>query len=157
MKKVIGVMGPGETQATTQDLKMAYEVGKLVAEIDAVLLCGGMKGVMETSAQGAQEHGGLTVGIGPTDNKEDMNPYIDIPLVTNMHAGRNYINVSSSDILIFISVGSPGTLSELAHAIQLKKPIYILNASEKLVTFITELTSSVIFLDTICDLRKNIS
>lgn len=66
MKKIVGVMGPGKNHATSEDTKCAYEVGKLVASYDAVLLCGGMYGTMEASAQGAQEAGGLTVGIGPT-------------------------------------------------------------------------------------------
>lgn len=86
MKKVIGVMGPGEKQSSKEDIECAFEVGKIVAKTGAVLLCGGMSGTMEASAKGAQEAGGLTAGIGPTKDKADMNQYVDIPLLTSMSA-----------------------------------------------------------------------
>lgn len=155
MKKIIGVMGPGEDQATKQDLQSAYEVGKIIAENDLVLLCGGRSGTMEVSAKGAQEHGGLTIGVGPTGNKSDMNPHVDIPLLTNMHAGRNYMNIISSDVLVFVSVGSPGTLSELAFAIQMKKPSIVINGTEKLETYINEISEgAVIFASSVEEVKK---
>ena len=154
MKKVIGVMGPGEKQSTKEDIECAFQVGKIVANTGAVLLCGGMTGVMEASAKGAKEAGGLTVGIGPTKDKADMNQYIDIPLLTNMSAGRNYMNAISSDILIFVSVGSPGTLSELAFAIQMEVPSIIIRGSEKLKSYINEFAEGpVTFVDSIEELE----
>ena len=132
-------MGPGAVQATGADLTCAYEVGKVGGASGAALLCGGMTGTMEASARGAKEAGGVTIGVGPTGNKADMNPYIDYPLLTNMHAARNYMNVISSDILIFVSVRSPGTLSELAHAIQMQKPSIVVQGSENLQAYIAEL------------------
>jgi len=153
MKKVIGVMGPGEKEATKGDLECAFEVGKLVARTGSVLLCGGMSGTMETNAKGAQEAGGLTVGIGPTKDKTNMNQYIDIPLLTNMSSGRNYMNAISSDILIFVSVGSPGTLSELAFAIQMEIPSIVIRASVKLKSYISEFPQeSVTFVDSMEEL-----
>lgn len=150
MKKIIGVMGPGEKEATKKDLDFAFEIGKLVAETNSVLLCGGMSGVMEASAKGAREKGGTTIGIGPTGDKQDMNKYIDILLLTNMHAGRNYMNIISSDALVFVSVASPGTLSELAFAIQTEKPSVVINGSEKLKKCIEEFSAiNVLFVDTV--------
>lgn len=155
MKKIIGVMGPGEKEATKDDLDIAYQAGQLVANLEAVLLCGGMKGTMEATAKGAQAAGGLTIGIGPTREKSDMNPYIDIPLLTSMHAGRNYMNILSSDMLIFVSVGSPGTLSELAYAIQLKKTSIIIRGSQKLRDFVSELDApNVYFVDSFAELEQ---
>jgi uncharacterized protein (TIGR00725 family) len=113
-----------------------------------------MFGIMEESAKGAQEAGGQTIGIVPSISKEGINDYIDIPIVTSMHAGRNYMNILSSDILIFVSVNSPGTLSELAHAIQMKKPIYILNFSKNLKEYITELSDKINFVDSVDDLSR---
>jgi len=157
MKQIIGVMGPGAKEATTEDLACAYEVGKLVASTGAVLLCGGMKGTMEGSAKGAQEAGGLTIGIGPTRDKADMNPYIDLPLLTSMHAGRNYMNVISSDILIFVSVGSPGTLSELAYAIQMRIPSIIIRGAENLQTYVAELNADQVwFVESIDELNSRL-
>jgi uncharacterized protein (TIGR00725 family) len=132
-------------------------VGKIVANTKSVLLCGGMTGTMESSARGAQDMGGLVLGIGPTMDKNDMNKHIDIPILTGMHAGRNFINVLSSDILIFVSVGSPGTLSELAFAIQLNKPIIVIRGSEKLRTYVEELKAgSAYFAESISDLEKKL-
>ena len=157
MKKIIGVMGPGEKEATREDIDHAFEIGKLVAKTDSVLLCGGMSGTMEASAKGAQEAGGLTIGIGPTKDKEDMNKYLDIPLLTGMHAGRNFMNVISSDVLVFVSVGSPGTLSELAFAVQTEKPSIVIRGSEKLKSYIDELSSkSVNFVDSLDELDKKL-
>jgi len=157
MKKIIGVMGAGEKEATEKDIEYAYEIGKIIGLSGGVLLCGGMSGVMESSAKGAQEVGGLTIGIGPTKDKEDMNKYLDIPLLTGMHAGRNFMNVLSSDLLIFINVSSPGTLSELAFAIQLEKPIFIINNSTKLKEFLTDFTNhKITFLENLEDLKNQI-
>ncbi len=150
-------MGPGKEQATQEDIDCAFEIGKLVAKTDSVLLCGGMSGTMEASAKGAQKVGGLTVGIGPTKDKQDMNKHLDIPLLTSMHAGRNFMNVISSDVLVFVSVGSPGTLSELAFAIQTGKPSIVIRGSEKLKSYIVELSSeSVTFVDSLDELDKKL-
>jgi uncharacterized protein (TIGR00725 family) len=150
MKRIIGVMGPGEKQASKNDLELAYEAGKLIAESGAVLLCGAMSGVMEACAKGAQEAGGLTLGIGPVTDKSELNPYIDIPVMTGMGPARNFVNIISSDLLIFISVGSPGTLSELAFAMQMKKDCIVTNGSENLKAYISELDSgNVIFADSL--------
>lgn len=157
MKTIVGVMGPGEKQATEADLACAYEVGRIVANTGSLLLCGGMSGVMEESARGAQENGGLVLGIGPGIAKAEMNKYVDIPLLTGMHAGRNFINILSSDVLVFVGVGSPGTLSELAYAIQLNKPTYIIRGSEKLRAYIEEFqSSSVEFIDTLSNLENSL-
>lgn len=153
MKKVIGVMGPGEKQATPDDLACAFEIGKRVAKHKAVLLCGGMSGVMESSAKGAQSEDGLTVGIGPTQDKADMNNSLDIALLTGMGPGRNFMNVLSSDVLVFVSVGSPGALSELAFAIQMEKPSIVIRGSEKLKAYIEECSvGKVHFVDSLEDL-----
>lgn len=150
MKKIVGVMGPGEAQATQDDLDCAFAVGKLVGQSGAALLCGGMKGTMSESARGAKEVGGVTIGIGPTRDKADMNEYIDYPLLTSMHAGRNYMNIISSDMLVFVSVGSPGTLSELAYAIQMERPSIIIRGSDKLKAYIEEMEAeNVIFVDSL--------
>jgi len=158
MKKIIGVMGPGEKQATAEDLQCAFEVGKIVGQLDAALLCGGMKGTMTESARGAKEVGGVTIGVGPTGDKTDMNEYIDYPLLTNMYSGRNYMNIISSDVLVFVSVGSPGTLSELAHAIQTGRPSIIIRGSEKLKAFVNELGAPhVTFVDSLEELRTQLN
>ena len=118
MKKrpvIVGVMGG--SLATDSQQAAAERVGALVADCGAVLLCGGGGGVMEYSAKGASEAGGLTVGVLPGRDKNDANPYISIPLATNIGDARNAINILSSDLVVAIG-GSGGTLSEIALAIK---------------------------------------
>ncbi len=155
---IIGVMGPGEKHAREDDMPYAYEVGKLIARNNCTLLCGGMTGVMEMSAKGVHEEGGLVVGISPTGDKKDMNEYVDIPIITGMGPGRNYMNILSSDVLIFIGVASPGTLSELAFAIQLAKPTFVLKSNPDLKKYVQQELKSeqVVFVDTLTDLAEKL-
>lgn len=157
MKKIVGVMGPGSKEATEIDLNLAYDIGKIIAELGVVLLCGGKTGVMNESARGAKENGGLTVALGPGLEKLELNDYIDIPIMTGMHSGRNFLNILSSDILIFVSVGSPGTLSELAYAIQLEKPSVVINGTDKLRAYIDEISDNkVLFVNTIEEVQTKL-
>lgn len=123
-KPILGVIGGGST-ATPDGVKLAEEVGFLIARADAVLVCGGLNGVMEAAAKGARRGGGLTLGILPTGNKADANEYIDIPIATAMNTARNLIIVRTADALIAVN-GSYGTLSEMAHAFDLGKTVFAL-------------------------------
>ncbi|HYY47865.1 MAG TPA: TIGR00725 family protein [Thermoplasmata archaeon] len=123
-KAIIGVIGGGST-ASKEGLALAEEVGFLVARADATLLCGGLNGVMEASAKGAKRGGGFTVGILPSGNKADANPFIDLPVATALSTARNLIIVRTADAIIAVN-GSYGTLSELAHAFDLGKTVFAL-------------------------------
>ncbi len=116
----IGIIGAGRCDETIYDL--AYSVGQMVAERGAILYCGGLGGVMEASAKGAVSKGGVTVGILPGAKASDANDYIKIPVVTGMGHARNVILVRSCEALIAIS-GSHGTLSEIALALKMWKPV----------------------------------
>jgi uncharacterized protein (TIGR00725 family) len=116
----IGVLGPGTAPPAT--LALAHEVGAQIARQGAVLICGGLGGVMETAARGAKEAGGLTVGIVPGSDPAEANDFIDIPVVTGMGEARNVLVVRSSDAVIAIA-GSYGTLSEIALALKIGVPV----------------------------------
>src|SRR2546427_10330290 len=118
-KPIIGVIGGGST-ASADGLALAEEVGFLIARADAVLICGGLNGVMEASAKGAKRGGGMTVGGLPTGNKSDANPFIDLPIATSISTARNIIIVRTADAIHAMN-GSYGTLSEMAHAFDLGK------------------------------------
>jgi len=139
MKKIIGVMGPSRAKGT--ELKLAFKIGKTVAEHDAVLLTGGMGGVMEEASRGAKEAQGLVLAICPTYDKSDLNSFVDIPVMTGMRSGRNFINILSSDIIIAIGHTSAGTLSEIAFAIQLEKPMIIIGTSVSMQKYLKEFKS----------------
>ena len=121
-KPILGVIGGGST-ASSEGVALAEEVGFLVARAAAVLICGGLNGVMEASAKGAKRGGGLTVGVLPTGNKADANPHIDLPIATAMSTARNLIIVRTADAIIAVN-GSYGTLSEMAHAFDLGKTVF---------------------------------
>lgn len=118
MKKIIGVIGGRKTEKKL--LKEAEEAGRLIAQKDAVLVCGGLGGVMKAASKGAKSASGITIGILPQDNSEKANRYIDIPIITGFGIGRNVIIARTADALIAIG-GEYGTLSEIAFALQLKK------------------------------------
>lgn len=116
----IGVMGPSKCSDRARQL--ALEVGSLIARGGGILICGGGSGVMEAAARGAKEAGGLTVGILPGVSAGDANPYIDVPIVTDMGNARNVINVLTSQVVIAIH-GASGTLSEIALALKCGTPV----------------------------------
>lgn len=125
-KIIVGVMGGGET-ASLEDCNLAYNLGGLIAAEGWLLLNGGRSsGVMEASAKGAREKGGLTIGILPdTDNKRSSQ-YIDIPIITGLGDGRNYINILTSNIIVALP-GKAGTISEIALALKNRKTTILLN------------------------------
>lgn len=125
MKYQIGVIGGRKASAT--DLRNAEKVGALIAEKDAVLLCGGMGGIMEAACQGAQNAGGTTVGILPTDSHIHGNPYLDIVIPTNLGIARNAVLVRACHGVVAIG-GKFGTLSEIAYALQFEIPVVSLNS-----------------------------
>ena len=120
MKKIIAVIGGRRIEKAL--LAEAEEVGRLIGKSGAILVCGGLGGVMEAASKGAQSEGGLTVGILPQDNSDRANQYIDIPITTGLGIGRNVIIARTADALIAVG-GEYGTLSEIAFALQLKKPV----------------------------------
>lgn len=120
MKPIIAVIGGRRTDKSL--LKEAEEVGRLIAQKGATLVCGGLGGVMEAASRGAKSEGGLTVGILPHDHAKEANQFIDIPIATGLGIGRNVIIVRTAYALIAVG-GEYGTLSEIAFALQMGKPV----------------------------------
>ncbi|MEW5901090.1 MAG: TIGR00725 family protein [Acidobacteriota bacterium] len=108
----IGVIGGNSPD--DRSILMAFKVGQLIAESGAILVCGGMGGVMEAAASGAKHAGGLTVGIIPGTIPAEANQSIDLPIATGMGYSRNSLVVMNADALIAID-GEYGTLSEIAY------------------------------------------
>ena len=120
-RPIVGVMGGGTVPQRVYD--MAFELGERIAEQGWILLNGGRDaGVMRASSEGAASKGGLTIGILPDGDKSGANPFVQLPIVTNMADARNLINVLSSDV-VFACEGGPGTLSEVALALKNNKPV----------------------------------
>ena len=123
-KKIIAVIGGGQPSA--REAKLAEEVGRELARQGAILVCGGLGGVMEASCKGAQSEGGITIGILPGESRQAANPSVQIPIVTGMGHARNLAVVKSAQAVIAIG-GSYGTLSEIGHALQSGIPVIGLN------------------------------
>lgn len=119
-KKFIAVIGSGE--CSPQTAKLAEEVGRELAKQGAVLVCGGLGGVMEAACKGASQAGGMAIGIIPGNRRVEANPYVQIPIVTGMGEARNVIVVKSAQAVIAVD-GSYGTLSEIGHALRLNLPV----------------------------------
>ncbi len=116
----IAVVGP--SAGTPAELALGEAVGRRIAESGAVLVCGGMGGVMEAAAGGCAEAGGRSVGILPTEDRLDANPYLTVAVATGMGEGRNAIVVRTADAVIAVH-GEYGTLSEIALALKMGKPV----------------------------------
>ncbi|GIU98951.1 MAG: TIGR00725 family protein [Actinomycetota bacterium] len=116
----IAVVGP--SAATPAEHQLGEEVGRLIAEAGAVLVCGGLGGLMEAAASGCAKAGGRSVGILPGESRRGANPYLTVAVATGMGEARNAIVVRSADAVIAVS-GEFGTLSEIALALKMGKPV----------------------------------
>ena len=106
----------GGHKKTKRAYKVAEELGRLVAQEGWVLICGGGSGVMEAACKGAKEKNGLTVGILPSADGIEANPYLDVKITTGLGYVRNFLVVRSADVVVAVD-GEYGTLSEIAFAL----------------------------------------
>lgn len=117
---VIAVCGSGAEDSRLNAL--AEAVGVLIAQRGAVLVCGGLGGVMAAACRGAAEAGGMTVGILPTAHPADANAHVAVAIATGMGHARNVVIVQSADVVIAVG-GEYGTLSEIALARKAGRPV----------------------------------
>lgn len=123
-KLIIAVIGGG--RCTAQEAVLAETVGRELAKREAILVCGGLTGVMEAACRGATIESGLTVGILPTEYPSDSNPYVQIPVATGVGYARNIAVVKTSQAVIAID-GDYGTLTEIGFALKSNIPVVGLN------------------------------
>ncbi len=126
-RRYIAVIGSGN--ANEEELALAEQVGTEVATAGAVLVCGGLGGVMQTACRGAKAAGGTTVGILPGAERLTANPDVDIAIATGLGEARNTIVVTSADAVVAVG-GEFGTLSEIAFALRAGKPVVGLSTWE---------------------------
>jgi hypothetical protein len=116
----IAVVGASDADPETQAL--AEEVGRRVAESGAVVVCGGLGGVMEAACRGAGGAGGMTVGLLPGDDRSAANRYVQVAIATGLGELRNGLLVRCADALIAVG-GGYGTLSEIGLALRTEVPV----------------------------------
>jgi uncharacterized protein (TIGR00725 family) len=116
----VAVVGAGD--AAPEQVEAALTVGRLLAERGAVVVCGGLGGVMEAACRGAKDAGGATLGILPGLDREDANQYVDVAVPTGLGEARNALVVRAADAVIAVG-GGYGTLSEIALALKAGKRV----------------------------------
>jgi uncharacterized protein (TIGR00725 family) len=116
----VAVVGPGE--ASPDELHTAEEVGAGLAAAGAVVVTGGLGGVMEAACRGARSRRGRTLGILPGDDRDAANGWVEIAVPTGMGELRNGLVVRAADAVVAIG-GGHGTLSEIALALKLGRPV----------------------------------
>ena len=119
----------GAGDAGADERSAAREVGRLLGERGAVVVCGGLGGVMEAACQGAKEAGATTLGILPGLERSEANPYVDVAVPTGLGEARNALVVRAADALVAVA-GGYGTLSEVALALKTGKPVVGLGSFE---------------------------
>lgn len=127
MKTIIAVIG-SDCDIDKDVEGVANSIGKAIAENDCMLVCGGRGGVMVAACRGVKSAGGTTVGILPSVDKSEANEYVDIVIPTGMGYARNALVVLASDVVIAIH-GRTGTLSEIALALNYKKPVVVVEGT----------------------------
>jgi uncharacterized protein (TIGR00725 family) len=118
--RYVAVVGPGE--ANRQELDQAEQVGCLLGQADAILICGGLGGVMEAACRGAAAAGATVVGILPGSDRNAANRHVTVAIPTGLGELRNGLIVRAADVLIAVG-GGYGTLSEVALALKAGLPV----------------------------------
>lgn len=116
----IAVIGPG--RASPEELRVAEEVGARLAALGAVVVTGGLGGVMEAASRGARSRRGRTVGILPGNDRDAANGWVEIALATGLGELRNGLVVRAVDAVVAIG-GGHGTLSEIGLALRIGRPV----------------------------------
>ena len=126
-KKVLQVAVVGGGEQDGEILSIAREVGSVIARLGAVVVCGGLGGVMEAVARGAKLHDGTTVGILPSYAHDESNPFIDITIPTGLGHARNILVASAGDVVVALP-GSHGTRAEVSIALILGRSVFGIRA-----------------------------
>jgi len=126
-QRIIGVIGAGACDEHVA--ARAFAVGEALAAAGCTLVCGGLGGVMTAACRGARSRGGHTIGILPGDSAADANEWVETAIPTGLGVARNVIIVRTARALIAVD-GGPGTLSEIAFALQLGVPVVSLGSWE---------------------------
>ncbi len=116
----VAVVGSGN--CGPRDERLAEEVGRGLAEAGVLVVTGGLGGVMAAACRGARAAGGTTVGILPGERRSEGNRWVSVAVPTGLGEGRNLVVVRAADALVAVG-GEYGTLSEIAFALKLGRPV----------------------------------
>lgn len=120
MKKVVSVVGGHECNREVEE--SAIDLGKKLAKVVDILVCGGLSGVMKAVCQGFKQGNGITIGIIPSYDKKDANEFVDIVIPSGLGFARNVLVIKAADAVVALP-GEAGTLSEIAYCLQFNIPV----------------------------------
>ncbi len=161
-QKLMQVAVLGDSDASPEACAAAEQVGTMLAEMKIVLVCGGRGGAMEAACRGAVSRGGITVGILPSDQMSEANPFCQIVIPTGLGHARNVLTVLAADCVIALGQ-SAGTLSEICFAWIHGRPILVMKEicrrwEEAIMAGIdSRRTSRIVECDSIEELRRHVS
>lgn len=124
-RKIVSVIGGHNCNKEVEQI--AKNFGKNLAKVVDILISGGLSGTMKAVCQGFKDGNGLTIGIIPSYDKKEANPYVDIVIPTGLGFARNVLVVKSADVVVALP-GEAGTLSEIAFCLQFDIPVISLKS-----------------------------
>lgn len=117
----VALIGPKE--ATEEQYQMAEQFGVIMAKFGLTVICGGRTGAMEAVCKGVHSVDGRCIGLLPGDDWQEANPYVTVPVVTNMGPTRNSLIAKTAFALVAVG-GGYGTLTEMAYGLHYNKPVF---------------------------------
>lgn len=125
----VAVIGDGDPRGPDAHriLESAEEVGRLLARGGAVVVTGGLGGVMRSASRGARSADGRTIGILPGADPTEANEYVEIPIPTGLGVARNLVVVTAADAVVAVG-GRHGTLSEIGLALRMGRSVVALSS-----------------------------
>ncbi|HEX5396771.1 MAG TPA: TIGR00725 family protein [Candidatus Limnocylindria bacterium] len=125
----VAVIGDGDPRGPDAHriLEWAEEVGQLLARSGAVVITGGLGGVMRAASRGAASADGLTIGILPGTDASEANEFVRVPVATGLGVMRNLVVVTAADAVIAVG-GRHGTLSEIGLALRQGRHVVTLSS-----------------------------
>ena len=140
---IIAILGSGTTKENSQDWRIAYQIGFLLAKAGFRIVNGGYHGIMEASAKGALDAGGKTIGITAREfGSSKANPYIQKEMRMKRYPDRLFKLIDIADAFVFLN-GGTGTIVEMSVVLEmihkgfLSKPTVILGKRmQRLIQFI---------------------
>ena len=149
-KPIIAIVGAGKCSKKLRD--KAAVVARQVVKNGGIIVCGGMGGIMEGAARGAWEGGGVSIGILPSEDRKDANKFITFAIPTGFGEARNLMVIRAADAVVAFP-GKFGTLSEMAFALKIGKPLISI-AAWKLGEGIIQLDDAIEAADKALELAK---
>ena len=127
-KSLVRITVIGAGHASPKEIGLAEALGRALGTAGAVVVTGGLGGVMEAASRGCLEAGGLTIGFLPGSDPSAANPWVSIPLATGMGEARNALVVRAGEVVVAVG-GGWGTLSEIGLAKKMGREVTLLGDS----------------------------